>query len=235
MTPVADKLDEDVGLLETKVDAASYQPAQLANGAVELLNEVSKSKITGEEERYSHTDLVDFQANVDGAKQAFVLLRPALDRRNPTLARTVASRFDGVDAALAPYRRGATFVDYSTVTPAQRAQAQPGRGRARRAALPGRRDDRRELMALTRRALLGAGAASGIAAAGVAGYEIGSSSSDERGGVAGPGGPVQRPPPGRDRHAGAGPPPLRRLRRRRRRRAEPCRSCCASGRPPPPA
>jgi iron uptake system component EfeO len=120
MTPVADKLDEDVGLLETKVDAASYQPAQLANGAVELLNEVSKSKITGEEERYSHLDLVDFQANVDGAQQAFVLLRPALDRRNPTLARTVASRFDGVDAALAPYRRGVTFVDYSTVTPAQR-------------------------------------------------------------------------------------------------------------------
>ena len=34
-------------------------------------------------------------------------------------------------------------------------------------------------MALTRRALLGAGAASGIAAAGIAGYEIGSSSSDE--------------------------------------------------------
>jgi len=76
MARYADQLDEDIRELEQKVDAASYQPAQLANGAVELLNEVSKSKITGEEERYSHTDLVDFQANVDGARQAFVLLRP---------------------------------------------------------------------------------------------------------------------------------------------------------------
>jgi iron uptake system component EfeO len=39
----ADQLDEDIRELEQKVDATSYQPAQLANGAVELLNEVSKS------------------------------------------------------------------------------------------------------------------------------------------------------------------------------------------------
>jgi iron uptake system component EfeO len=120
MAPYADKLDEDIGRLAQKVDAAGYQPAQLANGAVELLNEVSKSKITGEEERYSHADLVDFQANVDGAREAFVLLRPALADRDPSLARTVGSRFAAVDAALGPYRRGATFVDYETVTPAQR-------------------------------------------------------------------------------------------------------------------
>jgi iron uptake system component EfeO len=120
MAPYADKLDEDIRKLEQKVDAASYQPAQLANGAVELLNEVSKSKITGEEERYSHTDLVDFQANVDGARQAFVLLRPVLDERDAALARTVSTRFGGVTTALAPYRRGDGFVDYSTVDAAQR-------------------------------------------------------------------------------------------------------------------
>jgi iron uptake system component EfeO len=120
MARYADQLDEDIRKLEEKVDAASYQPAQLANGAVELLNEVSKSKITGEEERYSHTDLVDFQANVDGAKQASVLLRPVLEERDAALARTVSQRFGGVAAALAPYRRGDGFVDYSTVSPAQR-------------------------------------------------------------------------------------------------------------------
>ncbi len=38
----------------------------MVTGAVELLNEVSTSKVTGEEERYSHTDLWDFQANVEG-------------------------------------------------------------------------------------------------------------------------------------------------------------------------
>jgi iron uptake system component EfeO len=120
MARYADQLDEDIRELEQKVDAASYQPAQLANGAVELLNEVSKSKITGEEERYSHTDLVDFQANVDGARQAFVLLRPVLDERDAALARTVSARFGGVTTALQPYRRGDRFVDYSTVDAAQR-------------------------------------------------------------------------------------------------------------------
>ena len=91
-----------------------------ANGAVEFLNEVSESKITGEEERYSHTDLVDFQANVDGARQAFLLLRPVLDERDAALARTVSARFGRVTAALAPYRRRAGFVDYSTVDAAHR-------------------------------------------------------------------------------------------------------------------
>jgi iron uptake system component EfeO len=120
MAPIAAKLDEDVDRLQQKVDAASYQPAQLANGAVELLNEVSKSKITGEEERYSHTDLVDFQANVDGAKAAFALLQPVLAQRHAALARTVDERFAAVNAALTPYRRGATFVDYESVRPPQR-------------------------------------------------------------------------------------------------------------------
>jgi iron uptake system component EfeO len=117
----ADQLDADVKRLQARVAAAKYQPAQLANGAVELLNEVSKSKITGEEDRYSHTDLVDFEANVQGAQEAFELLRPALAAKDPQLAKTVSTRFAAVMAALAPYRKGeAVFVDYSKVTPAQR-------------------------------------------------------------------------------------------------------------------
>ena len=64
--PYAKRLLQDVTTLDTKVKTLTYQPAQLANGAVELLNEVAGSKITGEEDRYSHTDLSDFEANVAG-------------------------------------------------------------------------------------------------------------------------------------------------------------------------
>lgn len=46
------------------------EPAQIANGSVELLNEVSVSKITGEEDRYSYTDLSDFNYNLAGSKAA---------------------------------------------------------------------------------------------------------------------------------------------------------------------
>ena len=65
MAPVADKLLTDVKELQAKIPGIDLEPAQIANGAVELLNEVAKSKVTGEEDRYSHTDLYDFAANVD--------------------------------------------------------------------------------------------------------------------------------------------------------------------------
>ncbi len=76
----ATKLLADVTTLYHRVQTLTYQPAQLANGAVELLNEVASSKITGEEDRYSHTDLSDFQGNLTGARTAFELLAPGARR-----------------------------------------------------------------------------------------------------------------------------------------------------------
>jgi iron uptake system component EfeO len=104
--PYATKLLKDVTLLNSKVQTLTFQPAQLANGAVELLNEVAGSKITGEEDRYSHTDLADFEANVAGAKAAFDLVRPALiARKNGALVKTLNTRFADVEKGLEPYRR----------------------------------------------------------------------------------------------------------------------------------
>ena len=121
----ATNLLADVKKLDTLVQSATYQPAQLANGATELLDEVAKSKITGEEERYSHIDLVDFKANVDGSKQAYVLLVPALTATDPALAQTVTERFAAVEALLAQHRSGDGFVSYTSLTKDQvRALAQ---------------------------------------------------------------------------------------------------------------
>lgn len=123
MTPVANKLDADVAKLKALVSTTTYQPSTLANGATDLLNEVASSKITGEEDRYSHTDLSDFEANIGGAKKAFDLLTPALQQINPQLATTVSQRFADVLAALTPYKgsyAGTKYVDYAGVTGAQR-------------------------------------------------------------------------------------------------------------------
>ena len=120
MTPIADQLDEDIASLKTKVAKTTYQPAQLGNGATELLNEIAASKITGEEDIFSHTDLYDFQANLDGSKRAFVFLTPALLKSDPALAETITKRFAEVQTALDEYKKGDGFVDYSTVTEAQR-------------------------------------------------------------------------------------------------------------------
>jgi iron uptake system component EfeO len=123
MKQYADKLDADMAKLKSLVATTKYQPAQLANGATDLLNEVASSKITGEEDRYSHTDLSDFQANIDGARQAFNLLAPALKVIDPTLASTVDARFADVVTSLQPFKgtyANSGYVDYSTVTDAQR-------------------------------------------------------------------------------------------------------------------
>jgi iron uptake system component EfeO len=112
MRPIATRLLDDLKLLQRKVKTIDLEPAQIANGANELLGEVSASKITGEEERYSHTDLWDFEANVEGSKAAFDAVKPLLEQRNPELAREIEQRFSAVDAALAPYERGDGFVLY---------------------------------------------------------------------------------------------------------------------------
>jgi len=103
---VADQLVTDVKEVVTKAKAEKLSPLQLANGAKELLDEVANSKITGEEDRYSHTDLWDFAANVDGSQAAVGALRPALEQRDPALVEQIDTAFASVDAELAKYRDG---------------------------------------------------------------------------------------------------------------------------------
>ena len=91
------------------------EPAQVGNGANELLGEVSKSKITGEEERYSHIDLLDFQANVEGAHAAFDAIRPALAGKDANLVAEIERRFGLVDAALRPHETAGGFVPYTAL------------------------------------------------------------------------------------------------------------------------
>ena len=113
----------DVNALNRQVRTIQLQPAQLANGAVELMNEVANSKITGEEDRYSHTDLSDFEGNLTGARVAFELLRPALVKRGDgKLASDIAARFAAVQKGLDSYRRNTPlgFAYYGELTAADR-------------------------------------------------------------------------------------------------------------------
>jgi iron uptake system component EfeO len=121
----ATKLLADVTTLYHRVQTLTYQPAQLANGAVELLNEVASSKITGEEDRYSHTDLSDFEGNLTGARTAFELLVPALrNTGSRALVHTIEERFAAVEHTLDTYRRPTPlgFALYGAVTPQDRLQ-----------------------------------------------------------------------------------------------------------------
>ncbi len=119
MTPVAQKLLTDVKRLDTLVKTVDLEPASIANGAVELLNEVSSSKITGEEERYSHIDLVDLVGNVEGAKAAFESVERLLPTDSPVTEAEMDKRFDDIEAAMEPYKDGDSYVPYTDLTKAQ--------------------------------------------------------------------------------------------------------------------
>jgi iron uptake system component EfeO len=121
----ADGLLKNVKELQTLVGQATYQPAEIADGATSLVDEIQSSKITGEEDRYSHIDLVDFQANLDGSIEAFNVLKPALQKTDPDLATTVQDRYQEVVTALAKFKQqpgylNTGYVNYSTVTADQR-------------------------------------------------------------------------------------------------------------------
>jgi iron uptake system component EfeO len=118
-----DRLVSDVTQLRTLVAKLEFQPAELANGAQELLDEVAGSKITGEEERYSHLDVLDIAYNVEGSQQAFVQLAPALKKIDPTLAEKISARFDALNTLVQKYRRPSSpygFVLYDQLGAADR-------------------------------------------------------------------------------------------------------------------
>ena len=76
-------------------------------------------KVTGEEEIWSHTDLWDFQANVDGARVAWEGLRPILKKRDAALDSQIQLRFAELAKLLDQHKRGDGFVTYDTLTKAQ--------------------------------------------------------------------------------------------------------------------
>ena len=119
---VADQLVADVKELNAGVKAPEWtiDVTQIAGGAQGLLDEIAATKITGEEDIFSHTDLWDFDANVEGSRTAVASVRPILDERNPDLGKRVDQRFADVEALLAKYRDGDGFVLYTTVNEPQR-------------------------------------------------------------------------------------------------------------------
>ena len=111
--------------LLTLVKAAQYNPLELASGATDLVNEAATAKISGEEERYSNTDLPVFKANVDGAMEVVTLLTPYLQKKDPSLLTQIKQRDAAVLTALSKYQASpgyddTGYVEYSTVLDAQR-------------------------------------------------------------------------------------------------------------------
>ncbi|MFF8414449.1 iron uptake system protein EfeO [Streptomyces omiyaensis] len=126
---LADRLDADLADWVKRVGTAEITPTSMANGAKELLDEVATGKVTGEEERYSHTDLVDFKANVEGAQKSFDLLKPVASKNDPALVGELDRQFAALNALLDKYRADKTgydFTSYDKVGKAERKELSDG-------------------------------------------------------------------------------------------------------------
>jgi iron uptake system component EfeO len=125
MNPIADRLLANINQLTSLVAKQSYSPVEIASGATDLVNEIEESKITGEEERYSGIDLVDFRGNLNGAIELVHELTPFLTKNDPSLLALINQRNRTVEAALDKYEASpgyfdTGFVAYSTVTTPER-------------------------------------------------------------------------------------------------------------------
>ena len=116
----AGRLLADTETLHGRIGKLTFTVDQIGNGAKSLLDEVATGKVTGEEEIWSHTDLYDFQANIDGARVAFEGLRPVLKQKDPALESEIAARFTALESLLDRYRVGADgFVSYEKLDTTQ--------------------------------------------------------------------------------------------------------------------
>ncbi|WP_433231156.1 iron uptake system protein EfeO [Actinomadura formosensis] len=111
-----DQLLKDLDVLKSRLPGLTLDPVNdMAGGAKELLDEVATGKVTGEEEAFSHTDLVDFKANVDGAKKIYELLKPVVQERDAQLAGDLDDNFAKVEALLKKHEKGDGYVSYDKV------------------------------------------------------------------------------------------------------------------------
>ncbi|MFE1823808.1 iron uptake system protein EfeO [Streptomyces anulatus] len=126
---LADLLIKDLTVWQKKVGTAEITPTSMANGAKELLDEVATGKVTGEEERYSHTDLVDFKANVEGAQKSYELLKPVASKNDAALTGELDTRFAELNTLLDKYRADKSsyvFTSYDKVGKAERKELSDG-------------------------------------------------------------------------------------------------------------
>lgn len=110
-----------VGVLHRQLTTAQLDPARLVTGAGEVLHEDATVKIAGKAAPYSHVDLVDIAANVEGAEAVLEMIRPRLARANLPLVEPIELGFVEAYAARQPQARepaaGARFIGYTDLAP----------------------------------------------------------------------------------------------------------------------
>ncbi|WP_207100834.1 iron uptake system protein EfeO [Paracoccus shandongensis] len=117
----ADRLLADIRELDGRITALTFPPEVVVGGAAVLMEEVAATKISGEENRYSRTDLWDFDANFEGAEKIYTLFRPLIAEDEADFVAKVDGNFQAVKDVLAKYETPeGGFVSYEELSDTDR-------------------------------------------------------------------------------------------------------------------
>jgi len=120
LAPVADKLLTDVILLQQRLRELQLAPETMAEGAARLLDRVADSAGSGDEDRYSRSDLSDIQAKLEGIRKVAALLQPLTEKADPALAGNLEAQFDATFTKLASFRQQDQYPSYDRLNAADR-------------------------------------------------------------------------------------------------------------------
>ncbi|MDE1165311.1 MAG: iron uptake system protein EfeO [Pseudomonas sp.] len=122
LAPVAQKLQSDVASLKQQLLAQTLPPEQLVGIVARNIRSLAEIRHNGEEERYSHTDLNGFAANLDGTRKVIELLRPLLAKTASDVLTRLDTAVSDLDSTLNALRSGDRYTAYDKVGPDQRKQ-----------------------------------------------------------------------------------------------------------------
>lgn len=123
LAPVSQRLLTDVTTLKQQLLAQSLPPEQLVNSVARNLSTLADVRAaSGEEERYSHSDLNGFAANLQTAHKVVDLLRPMLSKSAADLLPKVDKALTDFDTELNTYKIKDGYARYDTVSGEQRKQ-----------------------------------------------------------------------------------------------------------------
>jgi iron uptake system component EfeO len=126
MKPIAEGLMKDTLTLQERIAELTIEPKDMIGGAAALIEEVAATKVTGEEDRYSRTDLWDFNANLEGSEKIVQLLQPLLEKHDPELHGKIDQNFDEIKQVLVAYQApSGGFVSYEEVSESDRQKLKP--------------------------------------------------------------------------------------------------------------
>jgi iron uptake system EfeUOB component EfeO/EfeM len=104
LAPFADKLAADAGVLRDRLKALGLQPADLAANAAALAGRVA-DQATGTQAPYSHSDLAEYSADLDGIAKSALLVEPLVTGAKPEVAQALHRALDDARATVEGFRQ----------------------------------------------------------------------------------------------------------------------------------